>query len=189
MSHSFEPLVPGKLSFTDSGVPFSEAYQDLYHSKHGAVEQAQYVFLSGNDLPNRWRGRASFTVCETGFGLGRNFLALWRAWLDDPSRCERLHMVSFEAHPFSKSDLARALPLGLPRDLQELGEQLIDQWPPLLPGLHRLEFENGRITLTLAFGRIERLASQVEACADAFFWTALRLQRIRKCGHERCLVS
>ena len=52
----------------------------------GALGQAEHVFLRGNGLPERWRGRDAFTVCETGFGLGLNFLALWRAWRDDPAR-------------------------------------------------------------------------------------------------------
>lgn len=169
MSHSFQPLTPAKLSFTSSGVPYSEIYQDRYHSERGAIEQARHVFIAGNGLPGRWKGRSSFTVCETGFGLGRNFLALWRAWLDDSARSERLHVLSFEAHPFSRSDLAEALPLGLPRELRVLGDQLIKRWPPLLPGIHRLEFEGGRLTLTLAFGPVERMAFQAEACVDAFF--------------------
>ena len=41
----------------------------------GALGQAEHVFLRGNGLPERWRGRDAFTVCETGFGLGLNF---WR---------------------------------------------------------------------------------------------------------------
>ena len=34
----------------------------------------------GNGLPGRWAGRDRFVVLETGFGLGLNFLATWRAW-------------------------------------------------------------------------------------------------------------
>src|SRR5690606_15718929 len=169
MSFQFSPLAPASLHRDVSGTPFSERYGDIYHSRQGAIEQARHIFIAGNGLPHRWRGRSSFTVCETGFGLGRNFLALWRTWLNDPSRSERLHLLSFEAHPFSRSDLAQALPLGLPPELQALGKQLIQQWPPLLPGMHRLEFEGGRLTLTLAFGPVERMAFQVEAHVDAFF--------------------
>ncbi|MGN6281258.1 histidine kinase, partial [Frateuria sp.] len=50
----------------------------------------------------------TFTVVETGFGLGGNFLATWAAWRADPNRCERLAYVSIEKHPFSARDL-RAL--------------------------------------------------------------------------------
>src|SRR5690625_6556142 len=35
--------------------------------------------------------------------------------------------------------------------------------------MHLLEFEQGALTLTLIFGRIEKTAAQVEVHADAFF--------------------
>src|SRR5690606_25197201 len=148
MSGRFTPLVPARLAFDSTGTPFSEHYQDVYHARLGAVEQARHVFLRGNDLPERWRGKASFTVCETGFGLGRNFLTLWQAWRDDPQRCGRLHVLAFEAHPFSPADLATAS-RGLAGGLKGMADELVRAWPVLLPGVHRLEFEGGRLTLTL----------------------------------------
>ena len=64
------PLVPARLAFDPGGVPYSEAYGDVYHSVDGGPAQAHHVFLAGNGLPARWRERPSFTVVETGFGLG-----------------------------------------------------------------------------------------------------------------------
>lgn len=168
MRRRFTPLEPACLSLDAMGVPFSERHGDVYHARQGALEQARHVFLQGNGLPERWQGRDSFTVCETGFGLGRNFLALWQAWREDPQRCRRLHALSFEAHPFSKDDLAAAS-RGLPASLRSLAEQLVQAWPVLLPGVHRLEFEAGRVTLTLYFGRIEQMAYEAQAGVDAFF--------------------
>ncbi|MCI2809485.1 FAD-dependent 5-carboxymethylaminomethyl-2-thiouridine(34) oxidoreductase MnmC [Eoetvoesiella caeni] len=169
MSFQFEPLVPACVAFDRVGTPMSPLYGDIYHARQGALAQAEHVFLGGNGLPQRWRGRAGFTVCETGFGLGQNFLALWQAWRGDPQRSRRLHMVAFEAHPFSRADLASVLLARLPEGLLGLARQLVDQWPPLLPGMHRLEFEGGAVTLTLAFGTVNRLARLVQARADAFF--------------------
>ncbi|NLC37343.1 MAG: tRNA (5-methylaminomethyl-2-thiouridine)(34)-methyltransferase MnmD, partial [Alcaligenaceae bacterium] len=163
-----QSLQPGRLDFDPLGTPVSTLYGDVYHARAGALAQARYVFIRGNGLPERWAGRESFTVCETGFGLGNNFLALWQAWRDCPQRPQRLHVLSFEAHPFSREDLAVAL-AGHAGVLRDMADALLAEWPPLLPGLHRLEFEGGRLTLTLAFGRVEYLARQVEARADAFF--------------------
>lgn len=169
MTGQFAPLVPADVAFDASGIPVSPLYGDVYHSRSGALAQARHVFLSGNQLPGRWRGRATFTVCETGFGLGHNFLALWHAWRTDPDHCARLHVVSFEAHPFSRVDLARLIMPALPDALRALAGQLLALWPPLVPGLHRLEFESGALTLTLAFGAVKRLARQISACVDAYF--------------------
>ena len=79
MSSSYMPLQPAALSLDEAGHLYSAAYGDVYHSRADALGQAEQVFLRGNDLPRRWQGRSRFTVCETGFGLGLNFLALWRA--------------------------------------------------------------------------------------------------------------
>ena len=74
----------------------------------GGQAQARHVFLAGNGLPHRWRGRERFCIVETGFGPGLNFLATWRAWQDDPQACQTLHFVSFEKHPFTGADLRQA---------------------------------------------------------------------------------
>ncbi len=169
MTFQFEPLVPADVAFDQGGTPMSKRYGDIYHARQGAMAQAEHVFLRGNALPERWRGRAGFTVCETGFGLGQNFLALWHAWRSDPQRSTRLHMVSFEAHPFSRADLAHVLSPRVPAPMADLARQLVDQWPALLPGMHRLEFQGGAVTLTLAFGAVGRMAHLMQARADAFF--------------------
>lgn len=169
MAISFEPLIAAGVAFDEAGTPISARYGDVYHAQMGALAQAEHVFLRGNQLPARWQGRTSFTVCETGFGLGHNFLALWRAWRSDPQRSKHLHVVSFEAHPFSKEDMALVLLPRLPTLFRPLATQLLAAWPVLLPGLHRLEFENADLTLTLAFGRVEKLARQIDAHVDAYF--------------------
>ena len=65
-------VTPARLQRTPEGVPFAPEFQDIYHSASGGLAQARHVFLAGNSLPERWRGRDSFTILETGFGLGLN---------------------------------------------------------------------------------------------------------------------
>jgi len=152
-------LIPATLAFREDGTPWSPRFNDVYHSTFGAFEQAEYVFLRGNNLPGRWQNKRIFTVLETGFGMGVNFLATWAAWRNAPARCERLHFVSVEKHPFSRDDLRAALdavvahaPHTPDTSIVRLAHELVDAWPMLVPGMHRLEFEGGRVTLTLAFG-------------------------------------
>lgn len=160
------PIVPGRLERDAEGLPRSPEYGDLYHPRQGALEQARQVFLAGNDLPARWRGRARFVVLETGFGLGNNFLAAWRAWRDDPDRPERLHFLSIEASPLRRDALAAE-----PRDasLAPLAAELAAAWPPLTCNLHRLGFEGGRVELLLALGDVGDWLPQLVARVDAFF--------------------
>ena len=176
MSSKFEPLLPATLAHDHRGIPTSPRYQDLYHPDSGALGQARHVFLRGNQLPARWQGKSQFTVCEAGFGLGQNFLALWQAWRADPKRSRRLHVVAFEAHPFCREDLETVL-RAMPAELTPFACRLLAAWPPLVPGIHRLEFDAGAVTLTLVFGSITRMARQVNASVDAYFLDGFAPQR------------
>ena len=161
------PLVPARLAFDVGGVPYSEVYGDVYHSADGGPAQARHVFLAGNTLPERWRGRESFTVVETGFGLGFNFLVTCAAFLEDARAPARLHYVSAEKHPFGKRDLAAAL--ARYPELPPLSSELLAAWPLALPGFHRVHLARGRITLTLLLGDAATLLPQLQARADAIY--------------------
>jgi tRNA 5-methylaminomethyl-2-thiouridine biosynthesis bifunctional protein len=160
-----QPIVPARVDFSDAAVPFATEFGDVYHSRDGALEQARHVFLRGNRLPERWRGRRRFVVLETGFGLGNNFLATWQTWRADPERCQLLQFVSIEKHPLSRQDLARAH-----RDspLPELAQPLIDAWPPLTCNLHRLVFDGRQVELLLALGDVADWLRALILKADAF---------------------
>jgi tRNA 5-methylaminomethyl-2-thiouridine biosynthesis bifunctional protein len=155
------------LRHTSDGTPWSETFGDVYHSAGGALGQARHVFLGGNALPERWRGRDRFTILETGFGLGVNFLAARDAWRADPSRPRRLHFVSFESQPFRREDLARAL--GPIAELASLARDLVAAWPPPLAGFHRMFFDDGAVTLTLVLGDAQQALPQLVGRADALF--------------------
>jgi tRNA 5-methylaminomethyl-2-thiouridine biosynthesis bifunctional protein len=154
-----------RLELDVTGAPFSARYGDVYASREGALGQVHHVFLGGNELPARWAGADQFVIVETGFGLGINFLATWRAWRDDPARPRRLHFVSVEQHPLHAEDLrAYALP-----ELATLATQLAVAWPLPLSGLHCGEFDGGAVTLTLALGDARDLVPQLVCGADAFY--------------------
>lgn len=158
-------LSPARLSFDPTGAPWSEVYGDVYASRDGALAQAREVFLAGNGLPLRWRGAVQFVILETGFGLGTNFLATWQAWRDDPARPQRLHFVSLERHPVP----AEALRHAAGGELPALAGELAARWPLPLPGLHRCEFEGGRVVLTLALGDARTLLPRLRLGVDAFY--------------------
>ncbi|WP_230971623.1 bifunctional tRNA (5-methylaminomethyl-2-thiouridine)(34)-methyltransferase MnmD/FAD-dependent 5-carboxymethylaminomethyl-2-thiouridine(34) oxidoreductase MnmC [Nitrogeniibacter aestuarii] len=163
----FERIEPAVLEFAEDGTPWSSRFGDVYHTDQGALGQAAHVFLAGNGLPGRWQGRDRFVIVETGFGLGLNFLATWQTWRHDPARPHRLHFVSFEKHPFSAADLARAHQ-AFPA-LKPLSDQLCSQWPLATPGLHRLSLDADRVILSLYLGDAVDGLGRVHARADAFY--------------------
>jgi tRNA 5-methylaminomethyl-2-thiouridine biosynthesis bifunctional protein len=159
-------IVPAEVDFGDPQAPRAPRFGDVYHARHGAFAQARHVFLAGNGLPARWAGRAAFTVLETGFGLGNNFLATWAAWRADPARPRRLRFVSIEKHPLRAPDLRRALAAC---EAPELAAALCDAWPPLTPDHHALAFDDGAVELMLVFGDVADALRGLVACADAFY--------------------
>jgi len=160
------PIVPARIVIDDDGMPRSAEYDDVYYPRSGALAQARHVFLDGDALAARWRGRERFVILETGFGLGNNFLATWAAWRADPERCRQLHFVSIEESPPTQAALA-----SLERDasLAPLAAQMAHHWPPLTCNLHRIAVDGGGVELLLAFGAVDAWLPQLVADVDAFF--------------------
>ncbi|MEO8158900.1 MAG: bifunctional tRNA (5-methylaminomethyl-2-thiouridine)(34)-methyltransferase MnmD/FAD-dependent 5-carboxymethylaminomethyl-2-thiouridine(34) oxidoreductase MnmC [Betaproteobacteria bacterium] len=167
MLPDFHPIVPAAACFSPDGTLHSPDFDDVYASAQGALAQARHVFLDGNDLPQRWHKSDAFTVVETGFGAGLNFLATWRALRESSARAMRLHFVSVDKHPIKAEELAR-IHARFP-ELRGISMQLRERYPPLLPGAHRLHFDGGRVTLTLLFGDAAVMLRQLRAGADAYF--------------------
>ncbi len=160
------PLRPAHIAWADDGTPTAPDFGDVYHGPIGAAAQAHHVFLAGNGLPARWAGRTDFCIAETGFGLGNNFLATWAAWRADPQRPQRLHYLAIEAHPPRAADLQRA---HAGSEQPALAAALQAAWPPLLPGLHRIDLDGGAVQLLLAWGDVAPLLPQLVFGADAFY--------------------
>lgn len=164
-----EAITPAAIRFDDpdhEGAPYAPAYGDRYHSRAGAQGQAEHVFLGGNGLPGRWRQRERFTVLETGFGLGQNFLATWAAWQADPQRPRQLIYLAVDQHPPSTGDLARAHQAS---PWPPLAAALQAAWPPATPDLHTLDLDGGAVRLLLAWGAAERWLPEFITSADACY--------------------
>jgi tRNA 5-methylaminomethyl-2-thiouridine biosynthesis bifunctional protein len=180
------------LDWLPGGTPYSRRFRDRYHSSaHHGLDQARGAFLGGCGLPAAWAGQAQWRILETGFGLGLNFLVTWAAWRADPARPRLLHFVSCEAWPVSAADLLRAAPQE--PELQALARQLAARFWGLLPGVHRLAFEGGRVLLTLYIGDAQAMLRQQRPVADSVYldgfappnnpemWSAHTLKAVARC--------
>lgn len=169
-----------QISYNSHGTPVADAFGDVYFSNHNGLRETRYVFLQHNDLPGRLRllqDDDDFTVLETGFGTGLNFLACWQALdtLHREQQCGpgRLYFISTEKYPLSKNDLQQALNQW--PELEDYSQQLIEQYPDLTPGCQRLVFscQNYELMLDLQFGDIQQLLPAMHCpqtgLADAWF--------------------
>ncbi len=178
-------ITPAKVIF-ENGVPFAPDFNDVFHSVDGGVDQSRSVFLNGNGLPERWLNQSTFQILETGFGIGLNFLVTWNAWRNTVDvSTSRLHFVSFEKHPLTGSDLARILRPYLP--LSSLSSALIAAWPPLVAGVHQLEFEQGHLILTLVLGDIQNTLPQFAMAADAVFLDGFSPEKNHEMWNDRVI--
>ncbi|WP_434524299.1 bifunctional tRNA (5-methylaminomethyl-2-thiouridine)(34)-methyltransferase MnmD/FAD-dependent 5-carboxymethylaminomethyl-2-thiouridine(34) oxidoreductase MnmC [Photorhabdus asymbiotica] len=166
------------LSWNDQGTPISTQFDDVYFSNQDGLEETRYVFLNGNQFPQRFstHPRSNCVIAETGFGTGLNFLTLWQSFdafrqQHPDAPLQRLHFISFEKYPLKTSDL-RAAHQRWP-ELSIFSQQLCQQWPQPLAGCHRLIMANGTITLDLWFGDVNDLLpimdSSLYGKIDAWF--------------------
>lgn len=123
----------------------------------------------------------TFTIAELGFGTGLNILALWQLWRQSRKSRQtiitsdtesnsaistsqnaknletdfrRLHVITTEQHPLSKADLTKALSgwAAAEPELAPLIDRLLDAYPTLVAGCHRLSFWEDSLTIDLWLG-------------------------------------
>jgi tRNA 5-methylaminomethyl-2-thiouridine biosynthesis bifunctional protein len=181
------------------GQPFSAEFDDVYFSKDGGIAETEHVFLKQNGLPDLWKGRQSFTIAETGFGTGLNFLTTVKHWLNTADSESKLHYLSIENFPLSKKDLKQALSVW--PEFSGLLEELLEKYPPAVAGFHQLNLFDNRVTLILMFGDVEDMLPQCDAKVDAWYldgfspdknpqmWSESVFQQIARLSYENTTFS
>ena len=160
------PIEFADIDWTTNDVPFSRRFRDVYFSSDDGLGESRHVFLAGNSLPDAWRSRRIFSICETGFGTGLNFLAAWDLWRGSKPDGGHLHFVSVERYPLRRVDIARALARW--PSLNELSARLVSVYPDPATGFHRLLVADD-VTLTLILMDAAPGLSALEATIDAWF--------------------
>jgi len=145
--------------------PFSLRGEDGYYAQGSGLAESEYVFLQHNNLPQAWQDKSQFTVLETGFGTGLNFLLTWQCWLQTAQKGARLNFISVEKYPLTKTDLHKALAAW--PTLTHLTQRLLEVYPVLVDGYHTLDFEG--VSLILLLGDVREVLPQLQAEADACY--------------------
>lgn len=146
--------------------------------------------LTAHHLTTRFlqlKNNDAFTIADIGFGAGLNFLTTWHLWSNTKKAADTwLHVVATETHPLKLEDLTQVLALW--PELQEYAHLLLQQYPPLTAGWHRLVFAKYRITLTLIFGDTHALLPDVVAKVDAWFLADVLLNNNAIFWHTDLLI-
>ena len=157
--------------------PFCTEFDDVYYrskqpfSEHG-LKETDYLFIQQNQLPSRWQNldnlpseNKTFTIGETGFGTGLNFLTASDLWLKTAPSDWRLKFISTEIRPISTDDL-QAIHASW-SVFSELSKELLEKYPILTPGVHLIELAQGRIQLILMLGEANHMLSSIAQSPDA----------------------
>jgi tRNA U34 5-methylaminomethyl-2-thiouridine-forming methyltransferase MnmC len=89
-----------KIFLTDDGSHslMSETFGDSYHSKFGAIQESQHVFIEAALNYLTAKGKTDLTILEIGFGTGLNVLMTFR---EAERQNLKIHYLTIEKYPLS----------------------------------------------------------------------------------------
>ena len=103
-----------------------------------------------------WKQRtarqSTWHALETAFGQGESFLETLKVWQIDPDSPPKLFFTAFTSEA--------------PTDLSS---ELTKVCYGLLPGVHRILFEGGRVQLTLCIGAAPHIAKEIDIAANSIY--------------------
>ncbi|MEW6989547.1 bifunctional tRNA (5-methylaminomethyl-2-thiouridine)(34)-methyltransferase MnmD/FAD-dependent 5-carboxymethylaminomethyl-2-thiouridine(34) oxidoreductase MnmC [Colwelliaceae bacterium 6441] len=139
-----------KITFRADGSPYSEQFDDIYFDTESGFQQSEHVFIKENNIEESLlNAKNEFTIAETGFGTGLNFLLTLKLYtkLAQSYSLAPLHFISTEKFPLTKAQLIKAL-----KSLTSLADesaQLIASYPESPQQKIESSFCNNQIKLTL----------------------------------------
>lgn len=145
------------------GAPRSEIFNDVYFSAENGLAEAQHVFLQSNNLPGAWAHRPQFTIAESGFGTGLNFLAAWDLFDRTAQPDQNLHFISYEMYPLDSGQIAAALEPWRSEFTQHL-EAFLQAYQPQC-----FECAFDHVRLTLIIGDINDTLPHLNQTVDCWF--------------------
>lgn len=160
------------LSFKEDGSPYSNEFDDIYFDSESGYQQSEFIFLQGNNIEKRLLASVdSFTIAETGFGTGLNFLLTLQLYQKllahkNAASLPQLHFISTEKYPLTKAQLCQSLQALL--SLEPLAKRLIAQYPCVentasMPDEFTASFLNNHVQLTVIMNDAATGLSKLDA--------------------------
>ena len=148
--------------------PYSLDFNDVYFNSDNGLQETEHVFIAHNQLLQRFSNPnlSNFTIIETGFGTGLNFLAASALWLKLAPKNATLHYIGIERTPLSITDLTRAHALW--PQFSTISAELIKSYSTLKSGANLFSMAAGRIHLTLQANDIMLALPSISQKADAW---------------------
>ncbi|MCA9406447.1 MAG: tRNA (5-methylaminomethyl-2-thiouridine)(34)-methyltransferase MnmD [Candidatus Omnitrophica bacterium] len=194
------------IDWDNNGLPHSRSFNDKYFCQENGLAESYHVFCGGNELSLRWQALAenstgTFTITETGFGSGLNFLCAWQLFQDTAPSGWTLRYISIDRFPLRREDLSRALNLW--PELKTFSDQLLSHYHPTDSKIETSVFSDKRIHLTLLFDEVSTALADISkdtrvdawfldgfapAC-NPFMWSADVFHNMARLSHKETTVS
>jgi tRNA 5-methylaminomethyl-2-thiouridine biosynthesis bifunctional protein len=148
--------------------PYSIDFNDIYFNSEDGLQETEYVFIEHNQLKQRFAAleNSSFTIIETGFGTGLNFLAVAAHWLTFAPPSAVLHYISIEKYPLKLEDLSRAHETW--PQFADISYEFLQQYTYLKTGDNQISMAGRRIDISLQVDDILTALPQIQSKADAW---------------------
>jgi tRNA 5-methylaminomethyl-2-thiouridine biosynthesis bifunctional protein len=148
--------------------PYSLDFNDIYFNSDNGLQETEYVFIEHNQLKQRFAAleNSHFTIIETGFGTGLNFLVLAAHWLALASPSARLHYISIEKFPLKLADLEKIYETW--PQFAPISSELLAQYANLKAGVNTLNLAESSIQLDLHIGDVIEQLPTIQHIADAW---------------------
>src|SRR5688572_9655791 len=128
-----------------NNTPYSIDFNDIYFTTDDGLQETEYVFILHNQLQQRFASTnlCKFTIIETGFGTGLNFLAIITLWLKLAPENAKLHYIGIEKMPLPLADLTRAQELW--PQYTDISQTFLTQYSRLKDGSNQFSIAGGSI--------------------------------------------
>ena len=148
--------------------PYSLDFNDFYFNSDNGLQETEYVFIEHNQLKQRFSSleNSHFTIIETGFGTGLNFLAVAAHWLALAPPSAALHFISIEKTPLNLADLRRVHALW--PQFAAISNELLQQYANFKVGNNVFSMAEDRIQLALQADDILLALPLISQKADAW---------------------
>ena len=93
-----------EITYDGSHSIFSEKFDALYHSKHGAIQESMHIFIEAG-LNHRFKDNENINILEMGFGTGLNLLL---THIESESKSSKFTYHTVEAYPIT-AEIAKDL--------------------------------------------------------------------------------
>ncbi len=176
-----------RITWQTPDTPYSPEFDDIYWSRGKGLSEKQHVFIEANQLANRWstlQPGDKFTIVETGFGFGLNFLLCLKLWLTIPAcKYARLEYIAFEKFLVRPDDLAK---VGEVFPLRAELDKLLSVYPLPIPGIHPCWVADN-VCLNLHIGDLNESLVHLQTEVDACFLDGFSPSQNRDMWLEDCL--